>query len=82
MEKPIETSLGHLSDHEWQIVRSRWMRGIDWNVFKRGRGWTLPAEFGNFPIFKTKTAAYEAASNLICLETQSRAYKAQLEEAR
>jgi len=43
----------------------RWGRGINWNVAKVGKKWEITGRLGNgFPLFKTKTAAYEAASTL------------------
>jgi hypothetical protein len=71
-----ETSLSTLSSDDWQILRGRWARGIDWVVSKVGRRWALSESFGNFPLFKTKSAAYEAASNLILAESAHRASRA------
>lgn len=73
MDEPLSTSLGALSDSEWNILRNRWSRGIDWNVEKIGRKWNI--HFGGFPLFKTKKAAYEAGANLICAESKHRYWK-------
>lgn len=67
-----ETSLSGLSNHDWQILHNRWARGIDWVVSKVGGGWMLSESFGNFPLFKTKKAAYEAGTNLILAEARYR----------
>jgi hypothetical protein len=70
------TSLSTLSDHEWHILSSRWSRGIDWTVCKMGRKWIINIDhpsFRAFPLFRTKTAAYDAATNLILAESRYRA---------
>ena len=68
------TGLTFLSDHDWQVVRSRWFRGIDWNVEKIGRNkWTLIGQLGSgLKPFRTKTAAYNAGSELIRAESLRR----------
>jgi hypothetical protein len=70
-----ETSLSSLSEHDWQILRNRWARGINWFVCKLGRKWTLTSDFGSFPLFTTKTAAYEAGTALILAESAYRQQK-------
>jgi len=67
-----ETSLSKLDNHDWQILSHRWARGIDWCVEKIGRKWAVQACFGNFPLFKTKTAAYNTVSALILAESRHR----------
>ena len=71
-----ETSLSKLSDHDFQILKSRWNRGIDWIVHRCGRKWELISDFGNFPLFDTKSAAYDAGTNLILIESRYRASRA------
>lgn len=65
------TCLSILTEHDWQVLRNRWARGIEWNVEKRGRRWALP--FGGFKPFKTKTAAYNAGAEVVCREAAIRA---------
>jgi hypothetical protein len=48
-----------------------WSRGIDWCVFKIGRQWRCADCFGFPVLFKTKKAAYEAATAMV-LETARR----------
>lgn len=83
--EPIRTSLGKLSNHDWHVMRSRWSRGVDWFVFKVGkRHWRLADEYGNFPLFTTKAAAYRVGSDLILAESCHRAwleYQAEMREA-
>lgn len=68
-----ETSLSSLSHHDWCVLSSRYGRGIDHFVEKLSKGWAIMgAEFRAFPIFKTKKAAYEAASKLILAESRWR----------
>jgi len=71
-----ETSLSHLNEHEWNVLRHTWARGIDWYVGKVAKRWmiTLPA-FKGFPHYKTKKAAGEAASNLILAEARWRRHE-------
>lgn len=72
-----DTSLSNLTDHDWQVLRSRCMRGIDWTVQKLGRKWTPLACFGkNAPLFTTKTAAGDYVDNLMRAE---RHYRSKLE---
>jgi hypothetical protein len=69
-----ETSLSKLSDHDWNVLRSRWHRGIDWNVKRLGHGWEIIGDLGRgFPIFPTKTMAYNAGEALILAESLRRA---------
>lgn len=69
-----ETSLSKLSEHDWNVLRNTWARGIDWYVCKVGSKWTLSRVFpGAWPLYKTKKAAGEAADNLICAEARWRA---------
>jgi hypothetical protein len=68
-----ETSLSRLSNHDWRILDSRWARGIDWIVYKVGKKWALIDDFGRFPLFTTKKAAYEAGTKLILAESRWRA---------
>ena len=76
MPEPIPTSLGKLSDHDWHVLSSRWSRGIDWNVAKVGkRHWRILGDVGGFPLFSTKTAAFDAMSELICRESAHRAWR-------
>jgi hypothetical protein len=76
MSMPYRTSLNRLSEHDWHILSNTWARGVDHYVFKVGRrGWRILDTFGNFPIFKTKKAAEEAASNLLLAESAYRAAK-------
>ena len=49
-----------------------WMRGIDWCVAKCGKKWVLLDCFGNFPLFNTKKAAYEAATAFVMLKQEER----------
>lgn len=70
------TSLSHLSEAEWSQVSNRWSRGIDWNVHKAGSRWEIGGEhFQGFPLFRTKTAAYNAAETLILAESRWRGYQ-------
>lgn len=69
-----ETSLSRLSDHDWAILSSRASKGWDWNVHKLGRKWIIGGEaFANWPLYPTKTAAYDAFSAIICAEARHRA---------
>jgi hypothetical protein len=71
-----DTSLSSLSDHDWQVLRSRWHKGIDWNVGKLGRFWQVTGDcFKGAPLFKTKKAAFDYASNLILAESHWRAHQ-------
>ena len=49
---------------------NRWTQGIDYCVFKLGKHWRLADCFGNFPLFKTKKAAYEAATAFVMLHAE------------
>jgi hypothetical protein len=75
MQEPISTSLGRLSEHDWQILSNRWARGVDWYVEKIGRYWAPAEVFGRFPLFKTKRAAEEAATKLFLAESHHRAWR-------
>lgn len=76
---PYRTSLGALNDHDWNVLSNRWSRGIDWIVQKVGkRHWELigfPTVNAGFPLFTTKTAAYDAGSKLILAESHYRSAK-------
>ena len=74
MEEPNKTSLSELPEHEWQIISHTWSHGIDWFVQKCGRKWLITLPIGNFPLFKTKTAAYDAATNLVLMESKHRSW--------
>lgn len=65
-----ETSLSSLSDHDWQVLHNTWARGIDWFVENINGKW-LPT-FGNFPLFRTKSAAYDAGTALVLAEARYR----------
>lgn len=67
------TNLSHLSNHDWQIISSRWSRGIDWIVSKKGSRWQ-PMQSLMLPTYKTKRAAYEAATDLVLRESSHRAF--------
>ncbi len=68
-----ETRLSKLSSHDWMIVSGRWARGIDWVVQKVGGKWTPLECFGTgWPLFKTKTEAYNRVSTLIQMEARHR----------
>jgi len=70
------TSLSNLDDGEWSQISCRWGRGIDWNVAKVGKKWEITGRLGQgFPLFQTKTAAYEAASTLILAESSWRGHQ-------
>jgi hypothetical protein len=76
-----ETSLSKLSEHDWNILRNTWSRGVDWYVQKVGKRHWVPIEaFGNFPLFKTKREADEAATTLLLWEAR-RAERRQHETA-
>jgi hypothetical protein len=79
MLEPIETSLSKLSEHDWSILSNRWARGIDWNIEKLGKKWHILGDTGGFPLFKTKSAAYDALTNLILAESHHRAWLRNLE---
>lgn len=65
MTTPYKTSLNE-DPTNYRDACNRWARGQDWFIVKAGkRGWMLAPCFGNFPIFKTKKAAYEAGTNLV-----------------
>lgn len=79
--EPIATSLGRLSDHDWQVLRNTWSRGVDWYVRKVGKRHWAPIEiFGAFPLSKTKREAEAQATNLLLLEARHRAWKREQEE--
>ena len=68
------TSLSSLADHDWSVVSNRWNRGCDWNIDKVGRKWQILGDIGKaFPLFTTKTAAYDAGSHLVIAESHWRA---------
>lgn len=77
MQEPMSTSLGSLSDHDWQIIRHRWARGIDWNVQKVGkRHWEIVGRIGQgFPLFRTKKAAYDIGDELVRREALHRHWR-------
>ena len=68
-----ETSLSRLPEHDWQILRNRSHRGINWTVEKLGRRWLVQGCFGNFPSYRTKHEAGEMIDNLIIAESHHRA---------
>lgn len=68
----MATTLSHLTNHDWQIISSRWSRGIDWVVTKRGSRW-MPMPSLMLPTYRTKKAAYEAATDLVLRESSHRA---------
>ena len=82
MNEPIKTSLSHMDNHDWNVISNTWASGIDWCVGKLGRKWVITLPIGNFPLFKTKTAAYDAATKLILLESRHRAWKRDKAEGR
>ncbi len=53
-----------------QKATNFWCRGIDWCVCKVGKKWALLDCFGNFPLFTTKKAAYEAATAFVMLKSE------------
>ena len=55
------------------MAENFWMRGVDYCVRKCGKKWSLVDCFGNFPLFNTKKAAYEAATAYIMLKAEERA---------
>ena len=68
-----ETSLSKLSSHDWMICQNRWTRGIDWVVEKVGKKWTPLECFGKgWPLYKTKTEAYDRVTDLILMEARHR----------
>ena len=70
------TPFSDLDEHNWSIVRHLWGRGIDWSIRKVGRKWMIGETYGKcWPLYKTKSAAYDALSNMICAESQLRSYK-------
>ncbi len=79
------TSLAELDAHDWAVLNSRWNRGIDWNVSKLGSQWKITSslpQFTAFPLFKTKTAAWDAFENLMMQESRWRALQRLREECR
>ncbi len=69
----METSFSKLSTSEWMQLSNRWGRGIDWVVKKVGRKWTPLECFGKkWPLYKTKTEAYDTVTNLILEEARIR----------
>ena len=72
------TCFSRLSDHDWRVERSRWMRGLDWApIRKLGRKWIIDTEAAKgLSMFATKTAAYRMYSDLIISESHIRAEKA------
>lgn len=71
-----KTALSDLSNHDWQVIKHTWARGIDYFVHKQGeRKWIVT--FGNFKPFRTKSAAYDAGTALVLAES---ARRAQIEE--
>lgn len=66
------TSLSGLSESEWSQLSCQWARGVSWYVSKVGRKWAVSEAFGKFPLFKTKRAAHDAATNLFLWEARCR----------
>lgn len=68
-----ETSLGRLSEAEWNALRGHWsmFSGLSF-CRKLGRKWTVEGFGINGPLFKTKAEAERYVSNLICAEARSR----------
>lgn len=48
-----------------KIMIANWAKGIDWCVEKIGTKWCPLEVFGNFPLYNTKKAAFEAVEKLI-----------------
>lgn len=70
-----ETSYSKLSEHDWNVLRHRAARGIDWTVEKVGKHWAVQDCFGRFPLYRTKREAGAVVSNLICAESRWRAHQ-------
>jgi len=67
-----ETSLGRLSESEWNALVHRHAFGAQF-VERIGRGWTVSkALSAGFPLFKTKREAQEKVDNLIGAEAAHR----------
>lgn len=69
MHTAHETSLSALPDHNWYALQAQWAHGANHNVSKLGRRWALTEKLGRFPLFATKTAAWEAGQALIEAES-------------
>jgi hypothetical protein len=70
-----ETSLSHLSDHDWNVLKSRWHKGVDWYVHKTGSRWTIIEAIGKFPLFRTKRHACQVADDLMLAESHWRSHQ-------
>ena len=66
----IILSTGREDEMNANMATNFWMRGIDWCVVRCGRKWRLLDCFGNFPLFNTKKAAYEAATAFVMLKDE------------
>lgn len=71
-----ETSLSLLSEHDWNVLRSHWSRFSGFSFCRKiGRQWTVEGFGIRGPLFKTKTAAEQYVSNLICAESRRRSHQ-------
>lgn len=69
-----ETNLSHLNDHDWQVVRSLWMRPSDWFVQKVASRWFVSDSILPDRSFRTKREAVAAADAVILAESRNRAH--------
>lgn len=72
----IETSYSKLSEIDWTQAKNLWTRGVDWFIFKAGRKWSVaPVLDAGWPLFKTKTLAYDTVTELFLQECSNRKFK-------
>jgi hypothetical protein len=74
--EPMETSLGSLSESDWNALSSGWtMYGGSHYVSKLGKHWVVSDRVGRgFPLFETKRAAVAAVDELLGREWKHRTY--------
>lgn len=71
-----ETSLSSKDDHDWNVLRSHWMRFGGFSFCRKlGRKWTVEGFGISGPLFDRKGDAERYVSNLICAESRWRGHQ-------
>jgi len=69
----METSYEKYSDEEWDRIRHIWAKGCDWFIHKTGKKWGVHPDLdAGWPLFKTKTEAYNTVTELFLQECHNR----------